>query len=166
MTLEEYLGIRNNRTKHGSINATLNMKEASILKLDIKVSGWYKRNSTMVISEEDLVLLLPLLSEYKNKKKESQLGQQFVYLIRNSHYDYKIGISKHPKKRLVSLSSGSSSKLLLVQTWKSEVYSEQLEKELHALFKEYKLRGEWFNFKGLTEDKVVERVENYILSRV
>jgi len=82
------------------------------------------------------------------------MSERKVYLIshreRKRNYvssitDYhKIGIAENPEKRLTTLQSGSPHKLELVTTISTK-NAEDLERELHMLFKEQKFSGEWFN---------------------
>ena len=67
-----------------------------------------------------------------------------VYLIRSKETgDYKIGISKNPKKRLKQLQTGNSSELELLEIFETE-YAHKVEKALHNLFSHAKKEGEWF----------------------
>ena len=80
--------------------------------------------------------------------------------------NYKIGISKHPAKRLLQLQTGNSSQLKLIDTYQSE-YVHQIEKTLHRRYEHLHTEGEWFymginneiNFKN--ECKQIE--ENIII---
>lgn len=68
-----------------------------------------------------------------------------VYLIQsleNSYY--KIGISKHPKKRVKELQTGNASELRLVLTYQSE-YANKIEKTLQRRYSHLRREGEWFD---------------------
>jgi len=70
---------------------------------------------------------------------------KFVYLIQalgTNHY--KIGVSKHPTKRLAEEQTSNSLKLKLVRTFMSE-HPFLLEKALHRVFSHVKREGEWYN---------------------
>ena len=70
---------------------------------------------------------------------------KFVYLIQsleNSYY--KIGISKHPKKRIKELQTGNSSELKLVDFYPSE-FANQIEKTLQRRYSHLRKEGEWFD---------------------
>jgi len=94
-----------------------------------------------------------------------------VYLIRNSHFEYKIGMTKqNVNKRLKQLQTGNSEDLELVKYVIVENYK-KVEKSLHNHFSNKKIKREWFN---LTKDDVNEfeifvkkyenAIKNYIKS--
>tara|TARA_B110000977_G_C10888611_1_gene420499 strand:+ start:195 stop:755 length:561 start_codon:yes stop_codon:yes gene_type:complete len=69
-------------------------------------------------------------NEYKTK----------TYLIKNSRNSmYKIGRSSDPKKRERTLQS-EEPLIKIVKTW-----DKNIESELHNLYKDFRVRGEWFN---------------------
>jgi hypothetical protein len=70
---------------------------------------------------------------------------KYIYLIQsleNSYY--KIGVSKHPKKRLKQLQTGNSSELKLVEIYQSE-FAHQIEKTLQRRYLHLHKEGEWFD---------------------
>jgi len=63
-----------------------------------------------------------------------------TYLIKDNHTKlYKIGKSKNPKHRETTLQSEKPS-IKMVKIW-----NKNIEKKLHKLYSEYRVRGEWFN---------------------
>jgi len=75
-----------------------------------------------------------------------------VYLMYNERNNYiKIGQSKNPKLREKTL-QGEEPKLHLLAIWQAPV---KIEKELHSLYKDKSVRGEWFDlsFSDLQEIK-------------
>lgn len=58
----------------------------------------------------------------------------------------KIGRGGNPKKRVAELQTGSPAPLLLLWTCDGD---EKLESHLHAVFGEYRVRGEWFDLTPL-----------------
>lgn len=58
----------------------------------------------------------------------------------------KIGHGGNPKKRVTELQTGSPIPLVLQWTHEGD---ENLEGHLHAVFKEYRIRGEWFDLTPL-----------------
>lgn len=56
---------------------------------------------------------------------------------------YKIGVSKHPNKRLKELKTGNGSDLKLITTYISE-YPYKVEKALHNNLSHLKREGEWY----------------------
>lgn len=68
-----------------------------------------------------------------------------VYLIQsleNSYY--KIGVSKHPRKRIRQLQTGNSSELKLIETYESNI-ADKIEKILHQRYSHAHKEGEWFD---------------------
>jgi len=81
---------------------------------------------------------------------------KFVYLIQsleNSYY--KIGISKHPKKRIKELQTGNSSELKLVEAYQSE-FANQIEKTLQRRYSHLRKEGEWFDMGISNEVSFIE----------
>ena len=68
-----------------------------------------------------------------------------VYLIQSLEDGYyKIGVSKHPKKRVKQLQTGNSSELKLVESFESE-YPHLVERALQRRYDYLKKEGEWFD---------------------
>ena len=68
-----------------------------------------------------------------------------VYLIQSLEDGYyKIGVSKHPKKRVKQLQTGNSSELKLVESFESE-YPHLVERALQRRYDHLKKEGEWFD---------------------
>ena len=82
-----------------------------------------------------------------------------VYFISNGTY-VKIGKSTNVKKRLLSLQTGSSARLILLHEIQGGV---ELEGKCHYIFNEYRIFGEWFNlpveFYTITEETVLAKWE-------
>lgn len=67
-----------------------------------------------------------------------------VYLIVNDkEYVCKIGYSENPKMRLISLQTGCPYPLRLVRTIEGDI---KKEKEIHQMFEDYRMEGEWFQY--------------------
>jgi len=70
---------------------------------------------------------------------------KYIYLIQSLEDGYyKIGVSKHPTRRLSALQTGNPSKLKLIETYQSE-YANYIEKTLQRRYSYLKKEGEWFN---------------------
>jgi hypothetical protein len=70
---------------------------------------------------------------------------KYIYLIQsleNSYY--KIGVSKHPQKRIQELQTGNSSPLKLVEVYQSE-YAHEIERTLQRRYSHLHKEGEWFD---------------------
>ena len=69
----------------------------------------------------------------------------YIYLIRNSHFEYKIGMTKqNVNRRLKQLQTGNSEDLELVKYLMVENYK-KVEKSLHNHFSHKRINREWFN---------------------
>jgi predicted GIY-YIG superfamily endonuclease len=93
---------------------------------------------------------------------------KYIYLIQsleNSYY--KIGISKHPTKRLQQLQTGNSSPLKLVEIYQSE-HAEKIEKALQRRYSHLHKEGEWFDMgisnetSFLNECQKIEETLNFL----
>lgn len=69
---------------------------------------------------------------------------------------YKIGVSKHPKKRLKQNQTGSSGKLVLIETFQSE-NAFKIETTLHNTYKSSRKEGEWFSIPMTEEFEFINR---------
>ena len=75
----------------------------------------------------------------------------YVYLIKNMvDGTYKIGVSKHPNTRLNQNQTGSSGKLVLIETYQSDL-AYKIETALHNQYQSSREEGEWFSI-SLTEE--------------
>lgn len=69
----------------------------------------------------------------------------YVYLIQSLENGYyKVGVSKHPQRRIEQLQTGNSSKLKLVEIYQSEV-ANKIEKILQNRLLPFRKVGEWFD---------------------
>jgi hypothetical protein len=72
----------------------------------------------------------------------------FVYFALSGRR-VKIGISKNPRERLKSIRTGSYSKVNIYYVTPG---GREKEKELHALFAQYRVNGEWFIYAKEIQD--------------
>lgn len=80
---------------------------------------------------------------------------KFIYLIQSLEEGYyKIGISKHPQKRLKELQTGNSSELKLIETYQSD-YANQIETALHNRYHHMNKEGEWFDMSIQEESSFI-----------
>jgi predicted GIY-YIG superfamily endonuclease len=84
---------------------------------------------------------------------------KYVYLIRQEDTTlFKIGVSKHPEKRLLEVQTGNGNKLILVEYFETK-FNTKLESCIHAHFKLKRVNLEWFdipledvkNFKNICQ---------------
>ncbi len=80
----------------------------------------------------------------------------YVYLLSNDFIKFKIGSSKHPKKRVKELQTGNGDYLTLVKTYVSVKYYKQIEHALHNTYAYKHKIGEWY----LLEDIDVTNFES------
>ena len=78
--------------------------------------------------------------------------KKYVYLISDSNtYNYKIGISNNPEKRIKELQTGNENKLKIIHKVLCENYK-NVETALHNQYSFLKVNGEWFE---LSNDDVI-----------
>ena len=80
-----------------------------------------------------------------------------LYIIQ-SGYNYKIGVSKNPSKRLFSLKLGNPDKdmeLIYESSMLANPYD--IEHQAHFVFYKYSLGREWFS--GIDKDKLIQKVD-------
>ena len=87
----------------------------------------------------------------------------YIYMIANSEGYFKVGISKHPEKRLRQLQTGNQNNLKLIFTEEFECNRNKLLKIEALIHKEISsfskhMKGEWFKI----DEKDVERTKNII----
>jgi hypothetical protein len=94
---------------------------------------------------------LPPLIKHDDKRFNPSFvfeGRQHIYLIVNEAAGaVKIGISKNVLKRLNALQSANADKLFLYGYFPNAGL--ELEQKLHNLFKNQKIRGEWYKIDVL-----------------
>ena len=88
---------------------------------------------------------------------------KYIYLIQSlEDGHYKIGVSKHPARRLLALQTGNSSKLKLIESYESE-FAYSIEKSLQRRYSYLKKEGEWFymsinnEVSFISECKIIEK---------
>lgn len=104
---------------------------------------------------------------HKGKKQlvtQSDLGPKwppgYVYIFKrnNATNIYKIGqTSYHPLRRLHEIEKAKGIKLELATFIKSPMYL-KIEQEMHNLFAEQRIKGEWFKLNGLDFKTELKRV--------
>ena len=100
---------------------------------------------------------------YKDRKKTKKSNQVYIIKMQDESLAetvYKIGISNAPGKRLQTLNTSSPFELTMVHRFVAEP-AEDAEKQLHAMYQNTRLSGEWFrltreqlaDLKGIIEFK-------------
>tara|TARA_R110000772_G_C13028388_1_gene411412 strand:+ start:44 stop:553 length:510 start_codon:yes stop_codon:yes gene_type:complete len=148
-------GIYSWKTKTELIRDILSARENSVNNKNKLISEQQKNmdnksihNVQIQCYKEDIILLKEYINELEeiieptSKKKEKSLKQ--TYLIKNKRNNlYKIGRSNNPKNREKTLQS-EEPLIEIVKTWK-----EDIESKLHKEYKDYRIRGEWFNLNEI-----------------
>jgi len=81
---------------------------------------------------------------------------KYIYLIQSLENScYKIGVSKHPKKRVSQLQTGNSSQLKLVESYQSE-HAHLIERALQRRYAHLNKEGEWFEMSISNEVSFIE----------
>jgi predicted GIY-YIG superfamily endonuclease len=91
---------------------------------------------------------------------------KYVYLIQSLENGYyKVGVSKHPQKRIEQLSTGNSSKLKLIETYQTE-FADKIERALQRRYTHLHKEGEWFDMSIVEEvnfQKECKKIEETII---
>ena len=70
---------------------------------------------------------------------------KYIYLIQSLENGYyKIGVSKHPQKRIQGLQTGNPSPTKLIETYQTE-YADKIERALQRRYSHLRKEGEWFD---------------------
>lgn len=94
--------------------------------------------------------------DYKNNPKQKTNPKGYVYLMECGG-KYKIGFSKDVERRIKELNHRPfETKLLAKSRLIENPYS--FEQEIHEVFEEYRIDGEWYNF----EENILQYVINVI----
>jgi hypothetical protein len=76
---------------------------------------------------------------------------KYIYLIQSLENGYyKIGVSKHPQKRIQGLQTGNPSPTKLIETYYTE-HANQIERALQRRYSHLRREGEWFDL-SITEE--------------
>ena len=88
----------------------------------------------------------------KKRQKINILDNSKTYIIKdNSNNTYKIGKSKNPLKREKTLQSEKPNLKLI------KIFENNIEKELHELYKDCRLRGEWFKLNNVQLEYICKK---------
>ncbi len=86
----------------------------------------------------------------KIKQNETHAILKHIYFISNGTY-CKIGIATNLKRRISDLQVGNTSQLTLLYSFQTSDY-DNIEKQLHKLFKPFKVSGEWYDILFLFQN--------------
>ena len=102
------------------------------------------------------------LLRIENKIKKQDKSNGYIYIIHAEKTNYyKIGISKDaPRNRIASIQTGSVFDLKFIDIRYTKQFR-VLEKDLHRQYKDYNVRGEWFELV----EKQINEIVNYIITK-
>lgn len=87
-------------------------------------------------------------------------GDQIYVISTEDGTRSKVGVSKHPDKRLKELQTGSPFKLeLKFTTFTGKYKAYDIEKMIHALFDDTRTNGEWFNS---TSETIIKKIKSIL----
>jgi len=99
------------------------------------------------------------IQEYTKRNTKKSINTK-TYLIKNRRNGfYKIGRSKDPLKREQTLQSEEPD-IVMVKTW-----DEDIERKLHIEYKDYRVRGEWFELSKAQVKYICTNYERSNLSK-
>jgi hypothetical protein len=128
----------------------LTLEEALLIKSKIDATVEFAKNNDIVSLNDKCIAEVsgdfPIVTRSYTNLKRNTPTKIYVMLDKNTGY-FKIGRSHNPKKREKTLQSEKPTIELLF----SFDATEELEKELHVVFGDKRIRGEWFY---LTEDDI------------
>ena len=140
------------------------LSEQAVLQLLLKYSSEVRANFIKAFKEtRDTLDNIYKLKELEKILPEIDTNSSYVYIIKNMDTgNIKIGVSNDVQKRLNTFRTGNDCQLELV--YKSVICSNSfsIEQSVHEYFKDYRVRGEWFN---VDESEVIRFLEcsNYTL---
>jgi hypothetical protein len=84
---------------------------------------------------------------------------KYIYLIQSLENGYyKVGVSKHPQKRILELQTGNSSILKLIETYRSD-FAHQIERALQRKYGHLHKEGEWFDMSVSNEVNFIKECQ-------
>lgn len=169
ITLDQYMAVRNGITRTALVKPGLSNAEGKIFGLNIEKKGWHKNNQTTQIpmakikrAVRNILGTFWISGEVKKRLSDAfinpeEFDAQYVYLIHSQAKISKIGISKDPVKRAVTLQTGHGLPLKVICYWAVKNNPNSVEAALHKAFSEKKMEGEWF--RGLlTPEEVTSKM--------
>ena len=142
----------------GGYNVSVQIDKYIIKNLDFEID-FAKKNNITYSNEKEIRLscnklikkqtsIEPILKQktkqIKIKKHILKINKNKTYLMKDNHNKlYKIGYSKTPKFRERTLQSEKPS-IKMVKVWDYDI-----EKKLHNLYDEFRVRGEWFRLSKI-----------------
>jgi len=110
---------------------------------------WFSREMKRKLEER-----LEEPAEEKRKEPETKWG--FIYVVKVGKH-YKIGRAKNLENRVASYETANAGKVELVFSKEVKDY-DKIEIELHQIFEENRVKGEWFKLS----EKDIEMIKEYL----
>lgn len=145
----------------GGYSVSIQIDKHIIRNLDFEID-WAKKHNIIYSNEEEirrecnklikkhtsiepiLKQVKPKTEQVKSEKNILEINKNKTYLMKDNHNNlYKIGYSKTPKFRESTLQSEKPS-IKMVKVWDYDI-----EKKLHDLYDEFRIRGEWFKLSKI-----------------
>ena len=123
------------------------LSEEAFLQMSLKYSSEVRARFVIAfIDYRDTLLNLYKARIVEKVIPQLSTSRSFVYIIREEgNKRFKVGVSNNPEKRSKTLQTGSPEDLTLIYTSMVCSNSFEIESSVHKEFKEYLLRGEWFD---------------------
>lgn len=126
-----------------------NIEFSNLEEIEEYCEFYLKTNRSIFAEIQYQYELLRIEEDIKRRKEEKNLyiekeNNIKTYLMKDNHNGlYKIGFSKNPKYRESTLQSEKPS-IKLIKIW-----DKNIESQLHKFYKDYRVRGEWFNLSKI-----------------
>lgn len=171
ITVEQYLYLKTLSFSEPKLSSNLKPNEFSLFGIN-KRKGWYKKNKKkeIPVSLARQACRSMLTDSKVNKHIKRALLEslfygefapddiQYLYLMINENWHSKIGISKDPISRMNGLKNSSGYSIPYLYYWAVKDSARRVEKELHSIFSDYQLEGEWFDL-DLTPEDIEEHLQ-------
>ena len=131
----------------GRTKVCYQLSEEAFLQMSLKYSSEVRaRFVTAFVDYRDTLINLYKARIVEKVVPQLSSSRSFVYIIREEgNKRFKIGVSNNPDKRLKTLQTGNPEDLILLYTSLVCSNSFEIEASAHEYFKDYLLRGEWFD---------------------
>ena len=124
----------------GNYNSSIYIDKHIFKNLDFEIE-WAKKHNTKYTNLNEVINICEKLTKINYTTNIIDfIDDRKTYLMKDNHTKlYKIGFSNNPKHRETTLQSEKPS-IKMVKIW-----NKNIERKLHKLYSEYRVRGEWFN---------------------
>lgn len=135
--------------------------ELFLLYKDLNPKSINERIHLYMINEDNYIdSLINGLKAKKRKEFFTMVKEEFNYIYILFNHDtklYKIGFSKETEHREATLQSKEPN-IKLLHKW---IASKKIETQLHKIFKDKRVRGEWFNLEESDINEIIDFMKPY-----